>query len=247
LNPLYARWPKTLWLKFFLFRYRLDGNIYRKVLNSNNTDYEYDKTAGDSDVNDCDIMTKAGNDALTWDENGRLTAKPSFSFAYNWEGKLRHAEETGQKAIDLKYDPFGNRVWRQSTVSGQTTTRRKYVVDISGELPTILLELDPNDSMAIKKTYIYADSQILAQHNGSYSAARFFYLHDRLGSTRLVINNQGAAQNSYTYNPFGESFATECKRGIPKIVRYSFIVIVLLTNRKDYEHFIYRGVFGIRI
>ncbi|MDD5381972.1 MAG: hypothetical protein PHG53_10110 [Phycisphaerae bacterium] len=45
-----------------------------------------------------------------------------------------------------------------------------------------MLELDPNDNMAIKKTYIYADSQILAQHNGSYNAARFFYLHDRLGS-----------------------------------------------------------------
>ena len=25
---------------------------------------------------------------------------------------------------------------------------------------------------------------------------------------------------------------------IPKILRYSFIVLVLLTNRKDYEHFI---------
>ncbi|MDD5065074.1 MAG: RHS repeat-associated core domain-containing protein [Phycisphaerae bacterium] len=200
--------------------YLLEFVIETKTLNSVDTDYEYDKTAGDSDIYDCDIMTKAGNDALTWDENGRLTAKPSFSFVYNWEGKLRSAT-AGSDSISLKYDPFGNRVWRQSTVSGQTTTRRKYVVDISGELPTILLELDPNDSMAIKKTYIYADSQILAQHNGSHNAARFFYLHDRLGSARLVINNQGATQNSYTYNPFGESFATECTENTENSFKYT--------------------------
>jgi RHS repeat-associated protein len=67
---------------------------------------------------------------------------------------------------------------------------------------------------ATMKTYIYADSQILAQHNGSYTADRFFYLHDRLGSARLVINNQGVAQNSYTYNPFGEMFPTECSENV---------------------------------
>jgi hypothetical protein len=39
------------------------------------------------------------------------------------------------------------------------------------------------------KTYVYANSQILAQHNGNYNAPRFFYLHDRLGSVRLVINS----------------------------------------------------------
>jgi len=84
-----------------------------------------------------------------------------------------------------------------------------------------LLELDPNDSMAIKKTYIYADSQILAQHNGSYTADRFFYLHDRLGSVRLLINSAGSAVNSYTYNPFGESFATECTEATENSFKYT--------------------------
>jgi hypothetical protein len=32
-------------------------------------------------------------------------------------------------------------------------------------------------------------------------------------------------------------------RVIPKILRYSFIVLVFLTNRKDYEHFINVRVF----
>jgi hypothetical protein len=192
------------------YRYRLDGNIETKTLNSVETDYEYDKTAGDGDIYDCDIMTKAGNDALSWDENGRLTAKPSFSFAYNWEGKLRSV--TGPNTIALKYDPFGNRIWRQSAVSGQTTTR-KYVIDISGELPTILLEIDTADS-SLKKKYIYADGQILAQHDVPDNNKKYFYLHDRLGSVRLVIDDTGAAKNSYMYNPFGEMFPTECSENV---------------------------------
>ncbi len=84
-----------------------------------------------------------------------------------------------------------------------------------------MLELDPNDDMAIKKTYIYADSQILAQHDGDSSDPRYFYLHDRLGSVRLVINNEGVAQNSYTYNPFGESFDTECTENVTNPFKFT--------------------------
>ena len=42
---------------------------------------------------------------------------------------------------------------------------------------------------AVMKTYIYADRQILAQHDGDSSDPRYFYLHDRLGSVRLIIDD----------------------------------------------------------
>ncbi len=69
-------------------------------------------------------------------------------------------------------------------------------------MPTILLELDESDN--IMKTYIYANGQILCQHDGNDSDPRYFYLHDRLGSVRQVIDNDGDVNNCYTYNPFGE-------------------------------------------
>jgi RHS repeat-associated protein len=72
-----------------------------------------------------------------------------------------------------------------------------------------IVELDPMSNFAIKKTYIYGNSQILAQHDGSYSAPRYFYLHDRLGSVRQIIDTGGHVVCRYTYNPFGELFATE--------------------------------------
>jgi RHS repeat-associated protein len=65
----------------------------------------------------------------------------------------------------------------------------------------------------LKRKYIYADRQILAQHDideGEEEDFKYFYLHDRLGSVRQVIDDQSAVKNSYTYEPFGEMFATEC-------------------------------------
>jgi RHS repeat-associated protein len=50
---------------------------------------------------------------------------------------------------------------------------------------------------------------------------RYFYLHDRLGSVRLVVDDTGAAQNSYTYNAFGESFPTECNEAVSNPFKFS--------------------------
>jgi uncharacterized protein RhaS with RHS repeats len=62
----------------------------------------------------------------------------------------------------------------------------------------------------LKRKYIYADRQILAQHDIDDDAQpaqddKYFYLHDRLGSVRLVIDDEGAVHNYYTYEPFGQT------------------------------------------
>jgi len=53
----------------------------------------------------------------------------------------------------------------------------------------------------LKKTYIYADGWILAQHDGDYAASRYFYLHDRLGSVRQIVDSSGEVANCYYYTP----------------------------------------------
>ncbi len=52
--------------------------------------------------------------------------------------------------------------------------------------------------------YIYADGQILAKcdHTGA-SVEDYFYITDRQGSVRVIADDGGAAQVSYTYDPFG--------------------------------------------
>ncbi|MBN2268996.1 MAG: RHS repeat-associated core domain-containing protein [Sedimentisphaerales bacterium] len=73
----------------------------------------------------------------------------------------------------------------------------------------ILMEIDPQTG-SIGKSYIHGSAQIFAQHDGGRTADRYFYLHDRLGSVRQVINSSGSVVNFYTYEPFGKCFATEC-------------------------------------
>jgi RHS repeat-associated protein len=140
---------------------------------------------------------------LAWDENGNMvdfdiSVGDDTTLVYNWDCKLRSADK-GSTSISLKYDPDGNRIFKDSSELGE----RKYIVDIAGVLPVILSQL--NDSGGIVKTYIYANSQIIAQHTGDHEADRYFYLHDRLGSVRQIIDTSADVVKYYTYEPFGET------------------------------------------
>ncbi len=76
----------------------------------------------------------------------------------------------------------------------------------------------------MKKAYVYANSQPLIQYDGSPkdpSADIYFYLHDRLGSVRQVIDADGNVVNSYTYNPFGEDFAAEVSEEIDNSFKFT--------------------------
>ena len=167
--------------------------------------------------------TGGENFALGWDWNGNMISTDMASgddttLEYNWDNKLRSATK-GTDSIALKYDPMGNRIFKDSSESGQ----RKYIVDIAGNLPIILLEIEPS-SGNIMKTYIYANSQILAQHTGKHDQPRYFYLHDRLGSVRQVINNAGAVVNCYTYDPWGLPVGNETQETISNMYRFASYV-----------------------
>jgi len=83
-----------------------------------------------------------------------------------------------------------------------------------------LFEIDPTEKLFEKVIYL-CRPQILAQHDGGSSAARYFYLHDRLGSVRLVLADDGAVKNTYTYEPFGDMLATECTESTENPFRFT--------------------------
>jgi RHS repeat-associated protein len=186
------------------YGYKKDGNIYRRTINGVPESFEYNTDATNGTVFDSDIITSVGGNGLGWDLNGRLTDALSAYFEYTWDGMLNYAEIDTNWVV-IRYDPRGNRVCKYSTINGD----RYYIVDIVGKLPTILCEIDPTDS-SLKNSYIYANGQILCQYQGETDPNRYFYIHDRLGSVRLVISDAADVNNSYTYSPFGEPFASEC-------------------------------------
>jgi len=174
-------------ISFFRFS---AGNIDSKTVNSDTTDFEYTG----------DLMTDIGDDELTWDYNGQLTESVIASLEYNWSGKLRSAT-AGSDSISLKYDPMGNRVYKE--IGGTPDVKRRYIVDIASRLPIILCVIDADDG-SLERSYIYAGAQPIAFYEGDYTDPAYIYLYDRLGSVRQVLDESGNVKNTYTYTPFGQ-------------------------------------------
>ena len=56
---------------------------------------------------------------------------------------------------------------------------------------------------SLKRSYIYSGAQPIAFYEGSNDDPNYFYLHDRLGSVRQVLDTSANVKNTYTYTPFG--------------------------------------------
>jgi len=136
------------------------------------------------------MKTASGGESfsLDYDLNGNMKNLPvseANSLVYNWDNKLRSSQK-GSNTISLRYNPAGNRIRKDSSVSGT----RKYIVDVVGDLPTILLEINTSNG-SVTKSYIYANSQIVMQHDVVDNNKKYFYLHDQLGSVRQVMSYNG--------------------------------------------------------
>jgi len=56
----------------------------------------------------------------------------------------------------------------------------------------------------LERSYIYSGAQPIAFYEGDYTDPSYFYLHDRLGSVRQVLDTSANVVNTYTYTPFGQ-------------------------------------------
>ena len=171
---------------------------------------------------DGDLMTAIDGNPLEWDLNGGMVQGTGPVIEYNWDNMLRSAELPYDPNVFVRYDPTGSRIDKEIT-DGITSTKRKYIIDPAGDLSQILLEINPADD-TIVKTYMYANDQIVAQYDGSGvdpADSKYFYLHDRLGSVRLVLGEDGDVKNRYTYQPFGELFAAETNETVDNPFKYT--------------------------
>lgn len=97
----------------------------------------------------------------------------------------------------------------------------------------------------VKKTYIYANSQIIAQHDGDTDAEIYFYLHDRLGSVRQVIDTSGNVENSDSFRPFGRDHMADHGENISNPFRftgqyYDSEIGEYYLRARQYDPYIYR-------
>ncbi len=132
-----------------------------------------------------------------------FSSNPTDTVEFNWDNKLHSATKSGT-TLNVKYDPLGNRVWRQVD-TGTTVTTKKYILDIAGGLPVILCVLDDTGSLETSYVHTPHTAQVLSkrEHNTSDPLLidhHRLYVHDRLGSVRLMLDDDGSIQNAYTYD-----------------------------------------------
>jgi RHS repeat-associated protein len=109
--------------------------------------------------------------------------------------------------------PDGIRVAKTRSV-GSGDYQHKYIVDISGKLPKIILMLDASTENVVKSS-VHANNQVIAQHDGGSSASLYFYTHDRLGSARQLFDPADLSiENNYTFDAWGLPIAGETSENI---------------------------------
>jgi RHS repeat-associated protein len=157
-----------------------------------------------------DRIVRAGAEAFTHDDNGRLTRRDGPSgvttYTYDFEHRLRQVTLPGvSDPIRYDYDIDGNRVSRSQ---GVDTVR--YVLDASSSLPDVLLESDATGR--ILASYVYVDGVLLSMDRGGVVR----YVHsDVSGHVRLVTDATGDATDTFEYDAYGNSTARTGVTSLP--------------------------------
>ncbi len=98
-----------------------------------------------------------------------------------------------------------------------------YMLDYTGSVPKVLLELEKNtsgDFDIVQKNYYYGNRLVMS--TDSNDSNRRYYIHDRLGSVRCVVDaNALSVQNNYTYTPYGEDIASQTSEAVENEVRFA--------------------------
>ncbi|MCA9192062.1 MAG: hypothetical protein KDB03_09875 [Planctomycetales bacterium] len=181
------------------YQYDAVGNIVSLV------DSEHGETFRSYDAND-QIGSEISGGVFTtylYDQNGNLISKfisetnEVTEVTYHWDvlNRLLGSDITslsGVSHVEYTYDNDGNRT--SQTVDG---TETRFLNDSSSGLSNVLLEYTPAGE--VSAAYTRGQGLISMWR----SAESSFYLSDRLGSTRVILDEAGTITDRYDYSAYG--------------------------------------------
>jgi RHS repeat-associated protein len=142
-------------------------------------------------------LTSSSAGSYTYDANGNtLTDASGRSFTWDFENRLISAIVPGTGTVTFKYDPFGRRVQKSSTLG---TTNYLYDGD------NLLEDVDSSGNVLgrIAQTKVI-DGELSWLQSGTVS----YYQGDALGSVTSLSNSLGAVTNTYVFDGFGKLTAS---------------------------------------
>ncbi len=204
------------------YSYKLDGNMDNRTENGLSEPFEYDFDNDGTD--ESNMLSEIAGNPISWDKNGWLTSDGMHTFSYDYEGKMQLAVSIADpnNMVEYKYDPMGNRIGRIEYDVYGVASERKYVLDYTGSVPKVLLELDKvaGQWVVSQKNYYYGNRLVMSTDGNDLN--RRYYIHDRLGSVRCVVDgNALTVQNNYTYTPYGEDINSQTTETVVNNVRYA--------------------------
>ena len=136
-------------------------------------------------------LTTGGTTSYSFDAEGERTAATPASgspatYSYNQSGQLTSVTGPGGTG-SYTYDGDGLRATK--TVSGSTTT---FIWDD---------ESTPNLLTDGSNSYLYGPDGLPIEQIGA--TASYWFVHDQVGSTVLLLGASGAQAGSYSYTPYG--------------------------------------------
>ena len=168
------------------YAYDRNGNITSLVTGTSTLTYNYTDA---STPNRLDSTTGAGGQTYAYNPNGWMTRRGTDMVSYDYRGLT-----TGYGSASYLMDPDRRRV--KKTVGTAVTY---YLRGADG---TVLAEYSDQNLSA---RYIYAGSRRIAR---VASSGNRYYLADHLGSTRALVDDEGAVTATYDYWPYGDILAT---------------------------------------
>ena len=168
------------------YAYDRSGNLKSMVTGSSRLTYNY---SGTSTPNRLDSTTGTGGQAYVYNQNGWMTRKGADTVRYDYRGLT-----TGYGSARYLMDPDRRRV--KKTVG---TAKTYYLRGPGGNV------LAEYSGQSLSAKYIYAGSKRIARIAGDSAS---YYLADHLGSTRSLVDDEGAVTAAYDYWPYGKVLAS---------------------------------------
>lgn len=162
------------------------GNRTQHIKNGMATVYTYNKA---------DQIQTAGLTNYVFDDNGNTIQQNDDHrkiYKYDGENRLLEIQLSNNKKIQYKYDPFGNKIEKQDTLS--SITKMLYDWD------NLLGELDvTNVSKSIYTSALDLDSWLIVNKKNEFQ----YYQKDGLNSTVEITGGKGEILNQYQYDVYG--------------------------------------------
>ena len=201
------------------YQYDATNELTNDTANSYSFDLAGNRTMTGYTTGSANELTNFGLWTYTYDNNGNLTKKTLGASAETWYfgyDNLNRMTSAKQEQTDggtllmqatYVYDVFGDRiekdVWTSST--GTVVTRFAY----DGQ--NAFADLNSSNQLQMRRLYGDAVDQLFARENSSGTLA--WYLTDRLGSVRDVLNNSSTVLDHIDYDAFGNATETNSPNG----------------------------------